>query len=57
MKLFLSAMLVAASGLLSGCGTPSTGSSPADGPGTRSGNSGVEVFGTIDANVSGTRNK
>ena len=57
MKFLLSTALAAALGVLAACGTPSNGSAPADGPGTRAGNSGVEVFGTIDATVSGTRNK
>jgi hypothetical protein len=55
-KPFIAAVFVIALGaLVSGCaGTGSAGSSSASGT---SGGSGVTVFGTIDAGVSGTTNK
>lgn len=56
MKPFIAAVFVIALGaLVSGCaGTGSGGSSSASGT---TGGSGVTVFGTIDAGVSGTTNK
>jgi hypothetical protein len=57
-KPFIAAVFVIALGaLVSGCaGTGSAGSSSSSASGT-SGGSGVTVFGTIDAGVSGTTNK
>jgi len=57
LKFLISATLAALLGLLAGCGTPGNTASGTQGPGTRAGNSGVEVFGTIDASVSTVRNK
>ncbi|MGJ7497194.1 hypothetical protein ACSFA8_19200 [Variovorax sp. RT4R15] len=56
MKFLLASTLAAALCLLAGCGATArsqTGSN--EGAGTRSGASGVEVFGTIDAAVSHRR--
>ncbi len=57
MKFLLSATLLGLASLLAGCGSPGDVASGNQGPGTRAGNSGVEVFGTIDASVSTVRNK
>lgn len=57
MKFLISATLAVLLGLLTGCGTPGSAAGGGQGPGTRAGNSGVEVFGTIDASVSTVRNK
>ena len=57
MKLLLSATLLGLAALLTGCGSTGAVADGNQGPGTRAGNSGVEVFGTIDASVSGVRNK
>ncbi|MDM0042727.1 hypothetical protein QTH89_26005 [Variovorax sp. J22G21] len=56
MKFLLASTLAAALCLIAGCGSAArsqTGSN--EGAGTRSGASGVEVFGTIDAAVSHRR--
>lgn len=57
MKFLISTTLAVLLGLLAGCGTPGSAAGGWQGPGTRAGNSGVEVFGTIDASVSTVRNK
>ena len=57
MKFLFSATLLGLAALLAGCGSTGAVADGNQGPGTRAGNSGVEVFGTIDASVSGVRNK
>ncbi|RYY84834.1 MAG: hypothetical protein EOO24_37220 [Comamonadaceae bacterium] len=57
LKFLTSTLLAGLFAVIAGCGTPGSNASGTQGPGTRAGNSGVEVFGTIDASVSTQRNK